>query len=55
MADLTMCLTEKCEMRARCWRAQAPVTHEWQSYGEWKPDGSTCRGFWPMPKEESYD
>ena len=43
--DISMCANYLCPLRKRCYRYLA-IPDEYQSYGDFKPEGKKCEAFW---------
>ena len=44
MADISMCLNEKCPIKTKCRRYMTIPNKQWQSYAEFE-GGKKCSGF----------
>ena len=51
MPDLTMCDTNKCEIRESCYRFMAPPSM-YQSWSHWESKNGKCEGFVPVKGEK---
>lgn len=52
MADISMCLNEKCPSRMSCYRFTAPVSSYWQTFADFKPDGDRCEDYIPRNRQK---
>ena len=59
MADITMCVNEKCPNSVDCYRVQARNNPVWQSYCNFEyevtPDGVNCMYYIKMADKKFYD
>jgi len=56
MADISMCQDEKCQLRDKCWRFNAPACPVAQcygdfAYGKYDVNGNGCDFYWEMEIE----